>query len=84
MNLSKHVTLEEFERSSTAVKHGISNKMGFTETDAAKLLCENVFEPIRIHIKRPINISSGFRSLREFSHWRGGFISTRKRRGYGC
>jgi len=64
MILSKHVTIEEFERSETAIKHGISNKMGFTEKDAAILLCEKVFEPIREHLKRPIKINSGFRSLR--------------------
>jgi zinc D-Ala-D-Ala carboxypeptidase len=80
MILSKHVTIEEFERSSTAVKHGIFNKMGFTEKEAAILLCENVFEPIREHIKRPINISSGFRSLRVNSRI-GGAVSSQHVKG---
>lgn len=80
MILSKHVTIEEFERSETAIKYGIPNKMGFTEKDAAILLCEKVFEPIRDHIKRPINISSGFRSLRVNSRI-GGAVSSQHVKG---
>jgi len=80
MILSKHVTIEEFERSETAIKHGISNKMGFTEKDAAILLCEKVFEPIREHLKRPIKINSGFRSLRVNSRV-GGSVSSQHVKG---
>jgi hypothetical protein len=63
MNLSAHVTLAEFENSPTATTHGINNKMSLSQIESAKLLCENVFEPLRIHLNRPIQISSGFRSL---------------------
>jgi hypothetical protein len=63
MNLSAHVTLAEFENSSTATTHGINNKMNKSQIASAKLLCENVFEPLRIHLNTPIQISSGFRSL---------------------
>ena len=62
MNLSAHVTLAEFERSEAAVKHGIANKMNEFEIERAKELCENVFEPIRAHLNKPIKINSGFRS----------------------
>ena len=62
MNLSAHVTLAEFERSEAAVKHGIENKMNEFEIERAKELCENVFEPIRAHLNKPIKINSGFRS----------------------
>ena len=63
MNLSAHVTLAEFENSPTATIHGINNKMSESQIASAKLLCENVFEPLRIYLNTPIEISSGFRSL---------------------
>jgi hypothetical protein len=63
MNLSKHVTLAEFQDSATATTHGINNQMNESQIASAKLLCENVFEPLRIHLNTPIAISSGFRSL---------------------
>ena len=62
MNLSAHVTLAEFEHSDTAIRFGIENKMNEFEIERAKELCENVFEPIRAHLNKPIKINSGFRS----------------------
>jgi len=62
MNLSAHVTLKEFQSSPTATTHGINNQMNESQIASAKLLCENVFEPLRIHLITPIKISSGFRS----------------------
>jgi hypothetical protein len=63
MNLSAHVTLAEFQASSTATTHGINNKMNESQIASAKLLCENVFEPLRSYLNTPIKISSGFRSV---------------------
>jgi hypothetical protein len=63
MNLSKHVTRAEFERSETAINHGIPNFMNEFEIQRAILLCQNVFEPIRAYVGRPIRINSGFRSV---------------------
>lgn len=62
MNLSKHVTRSEFERSETAINRGINNSMNEFEIERAKLLCENCFEPIRGKVGKPIRINSGFRS----------------------
>jgi len=62
MNLSKHVTLAEFERSETAINRGINNSMNEWEIERAKLVCENCFEPIRTKVGAPIRINSGFRS----------------------
>lgn len=62
MNLSKHVTRSEFERSETAINRGINNSMNEFEIERAKLLCENCFEPIRAKVGAPIRINSGFRS----------------------
>jgi hypothetical protein len=61
MNLSAHVTLAEFQSSEAATRHGIKNEMTPSQIESAKLLCENVFEPLRIHLNTPIKISSGFR-----------------------
>ncbi len=63
MNLSAHVTLAEFENSPTATTHGINNKMNESQIASAKLLCENVFEPLRIYLNTPIQISSAYRSV---------------------
>jgi len=59
--LSKHVTMEEFCYSPTAIKKGINNSMGLIAIDKAMQLCENVFEPLRKHLNVPIKITSGFR-----------------------
>ena len=62
MNLSAHVTLAELENSPTATTHGINNKMNESQIASAKLLCENVFEPLRLYLNTPIKINSGYRS----------------------
>jgi uncharacterized protein YcbK (DUF882 family) len=59
--LSKHVTMEEFCYSPTAIKKGINNSMGLIAINKAIQLCENVFEPLRKHLNASIKISSGFR-----------------------
>jgi zinc D-Ala-D-Ala carboxypeptidase len=63
MNLSKHVTLKEFTRSDTAIKHGIANHMDSTQLKSAIAVCENIFEPLRAHVGKPIRVNSGFRSF---------------------
>ena len=59
MKLSENVTIAEFEATST----GLANKMNAVQIEAAKLLCEKVFQPLRKHVGKPIKINSGFRSL---------------------
>ena len=61
MNLSRHVTIQEFSYSPTAIKKSINNVMNATQVQNAIQLCENVFEPLRKHLNAPIKISSGFR-----------------------
>ena len=63
MNLSAHVTLKEFQASGLATLRNLNNEMNESQIASAKLLCENVFEPLRIYLNTPIQISSGFRSL---------------------
>ncbi len=63
MNLSKHFTLEEFIHSDIAVRKGIDNAPTEEIINNLKALCINVLEPIREYFKKPIRISSGYRSL---------------------
>jgi hypothetical protein len=62
MKLSEHLELAEFIRSSTAKRLGISNTPTDEHLKNAKLWAENIFEPIRLHFRRPIFLSSGYRS----------------------
>jgi hypothetical protein len=54
--LSQHLTIEEFQGSSPL------NKMGQKEIEAAALLAEKVFEPLRAFRGAPIKVNSGYRS----------------------
>jgi zinc D-Ala-D-Ala carboxypeptidase len=62
MNLSAHVTLKEFQASGLATLRNLNNEMNESQIASAKLLCENVFEPLRIYLNTPIQISSAYRS----------------------
>jgi zinc D-Ala-D-Ala carboxypeptidase len=62
MQLSKHFSLEEMERSQTAQRMGIKNKAGSGEIKNLTDLCYNVLEPCRAKFEKPIRISSGYRS----------------------
>ena len=62
IQLSKNFTLEEFTHSKTAKQHGIDNTPNEVEIANMKLLCDKVLEPIRKLYKKPITITSGYRS----------------------
>ena len=62
MQLSKHFTLEEFEKSQTATRKGINNKAGSGEIKNLTDLCYEVLEPVRAKFDKPIIITSGYRS----------------------
>jgi hypothetical protein len=62
MQLSKHLSLAEVIRSSSAKRLGISNMPTPEHIENFKILAEKVFEPIREHFGVPIIISSGYRS----------------------
>ena len=62
MQLSKHFTLEEFEKSQTATRKGITNKAGSGEIKNLGDLCYEVLEPVRAKFDKPIIITSGYRS----------------------
>ena len=59
--LTKHFTLEEFTRSSTAKSRGINNTVPLQFIPSLRNLCEKVLEPLREQVKEPVIISSGYR-----------------------
>ncbi len=63
MKLSANLSLGEFTRSQTAKRRGIDNTPIGKHLEAAKLLAEKIFQPIREHFDKPIFISSGYRSV---------------------
>lgn len=62
MQLSKHLSRAEFERSDAATNYGINNSMNSGQLAKAMALAENCFEPIREHLAKPIRVNSGYRS----------------------
>lgn len=62
MNLTKNFTLLELTKSDTAIRRKIDNTPSAAVTDSLKLLCEKVLQPLRDHYKKPIKITSGYRS----------------------
>lgn len=61
-NITKHFTMNEFARSSTAKKYDIDNSPTNAHWQNIKELCENVLEPIRQEVGKPVHITSGYRS----------------------
>ena len=62
MQLSKNFQLHEFEKSSTGIRLGITNKAGAGEIKNITDLCYGVLEPVRAKFEKPIIITSGYRS----------------------
>jgi len=61
VKLSTNITLAEFERSEIAEKHGITNKIPPQLIDNAIAVAE-VAQLFRDYYRKPINITSGYRS----------------------
>jgi zinc D-Ala-D-Ala carboxypeptidase len=63
MKITEHVSYKEATKSNTAIRKGIENIPSGEQMENIKLLCENVFEPLREHVGGPIAINSLFRSV---------------------
>jgi phosphoribosylaminoimidazole (AIR) synthetase len=63
MQLSKNFTLEEFTRSATAKRLGIWNEPSNKQIENIQGLVDDFLQPLRDYYKKPIKITSGFRSL---------------------
>ncbi|MBO4564201.1 MAG: peptidase M15 [Bacteroidaceae bacterium] len=61
MKLSEHFKLEEFERSATAQRLNVDNRVPEALIPNLQALCENVLEPLRQQFGEPVYISSGYR-----------------------
>lgn len=62
MKLSNNFYLSEFLLSQTASREGIVNIPSSDHIKSMKVLCKKVLQPIRDHYKKPLSISSGYRS----------------------
>jgi len=62
MRLSKHFSLEELTQSDTAVRLDIDNTPSEEVMDNLKFLAEKL-EDVRVLLRNPMLVSSGFRSL---------------------
>ena len=80
MQLTKHFILEEFERSGTAARLHIDNKIPAALVPNIRHLCEEVLEPLREHFNEPIYISSGYR-CEELNRAVGGVTNSQHIRG---
>ena len=60
--LSPHFYLDEFTKSSTAIKHGIQNNPPQEAVENLRRLCANTLEPLREELGLPVVITSGFRT----------------------
>ena len=61
MQLTKNFNLREFERSYTAERHGIVNKIPAWTIPAWKGLAVEVLQPARDRFKRVVDVGSGYR-----------------------
>ena len=62
ISLSPHFCLDEFTKSSTAMKHGIKNIPPQEAVDNLKALCQGCLEPLREALGLPVVITSGYRT----------------------
>ena len=63
MYLSKHFTLEELTTSQIAARNGFDNTPNEAVIENLKRLCALILEPIRDIVHKPVQITSGYRSL---------------------
>ncbi|HWP83968.1 MAG TPA: D-Ala-D-Ala carboxypeptidase family metallohydrolase [Terriglobia bacterium] len=60
MKLSEHFELSEFTRNS----HGLPNEPPAGVIPLLREFCEQILEPLRAHVGRPVLITSGYRSAK--------------------
>ncbi|WP_439585684.1 D-Ala-D-Ala carboxypeptidase family metallohydrolase [Dyadobacter bucti] len=65
-HLTSHFTLEELLTSQTAIRFRYDEQFSPSEQVVSHLiaLCENILEPLRVALKQPIRVSSGYRCRR--------------------
>ena len=78
--ISEHFKYSEFEKSETATKNGIYNRLTPNAKACVKALVENVLEPLRCAWGKPLTINSGYR-CKELNELVGGVESSQHRTG---
>lgn len=81
--LSPHFKLAEFERSATATKLGIDNRVPSHYIPALQQLCKEILEPLREFAQQPVVISSGYRCP-QLNIKVGGVYSSQHTLGEAC
>lgn len=61
-HLSANFTLQEMTKSQTATRQGIDNTPTDSHVNSLQSLCREVMEPVRDEFKRPVTVTSGYRS----------------------
>ena len=61
--LTKHFTLEEMTFSDAALRHGLDNTPSEEIIENLKRLCILILEPVRDIVHKPVQVTSGYRSL---------------------
>jgi uncharacterized protein YcbK (DUF882 family) len=80
MNLSKNFTLSELTISQEAARSGLKNQPSVEQIESLRLLCENILQPLRDKLHKPIVITSGYRS-RTINRRIGGAESSQHTKG---
>lgn len=62
MQLSTYLTLKEVIKSNEATRLGIDNTPTDEHIENLKVIANEIFEPLRYWAKKPIGVSSGYRS----------------------
>ena len=60
--VSTNFSLKELTVSETAARKGLNNNPGAPELANLRVLCENILEPLRDIVNKPIRVNSGYRS----------------------
>ena len=79
----KYFSVEELCESATAKKHRIKNIPNEYEKENLKFLIENLLDPVREYLKKPVYINSGFRS-KELNEKVGGSETSNHNFGYAA
>ena len=62
MKLSNNLSVKEVTKSNTAKRFGIDNRPTIEHLQNLKAIALNIFQPTRDYFKKPIYVSSGYRS----------------------
>lgn len=81
--LSPHFTLEEMTRSQTAARLGFYNQPNPATLSNLSFLCNEILEPYRVDVGKPIIVSSGFR-CNELNKYIGGSFTSVHPLGLAC